>query len=57
MKDATPHTPTPDSAGAEKLMAEKDDQEGRAGTAAAKMGQQVEPGACKQGALVLINDI
>lgn len=41
MKDATPHTPTPDSAGAEKLMAEKDDQEGRAGTAAAKMGQQV----------------
>ena len=44
----SPHTPTSCSAGAERLVAEKDGWEGRAGTDTAKMGEQVGPGACKQ---------
>lgn len=52
--ECTPHSV---SSGAEKLGAEKDGWEGKGGTDPAKMGQHGGPGACQQGALLLINEI
>lgn len=52
-----PATPPSISAGAGKLGTEVNGQEGRAGADPSKIGYQVGPGACKQGALVLINEI
>lgn len=50
-------TPPSVSSGAEKLGAEKDGWEGKAGTDPAKMEQHGGLGACQQGALLFINEI
>ena len=57
LRYAAPQHTTSASAAAKKLVAEEGGRGGRAGTNAAKWGQQVGPGAGQQGALVLVNGI